>query len=101
VNPVYKNNKSSVFASSVPRSSSSAYVKNRMKVVPKTTSGKYKAIAQAAASPKGVHDILESDDDDTGPGPGAYYNGQQSNFKPETKPQRLQFFGSTVERFTD
>ena len=48
-----------------------------------------------------MQDILESDDEDTGPGPGAYYNGQQTNFKNETKPQRLQFFGSTVERFTD
>ena len=45
--------------------------------------------------------MIESDDEDTVPGPGAYNAAQRSDFKPETKPQRLQFFGSTVERFTE
>lgn len=74
-------------------------------VVAKSTVGesKYKAIKQAAMSPtaSAMKDVLESDDDEVGPGPGAYYHPSQSSFKPETKPQRLQFFGSTVERFTD
>jgi hypothetical protein len=36
------------------------------------------------------------------PGPGAYYNPKQaSSFKTGKIPERLQFFGSTVERFTD
>lgn len=77
-----------------------------MKIISKKNapqSGKYAAISKAAqvASPRGVKDIIESDDDDTGPGPGQYYDAQQSTFKPETRPQRLQFFGSTVERFTE
>lgn len=48
-----------------------------------------------------ANDILESDDEDFGPGPGHYTEGYKSDFRPETKPQRLQFFGSTVERFTE
>ena len=48
-----------------------------------------------------MQDILESDDEELAPGPGHYHDGQKSAFRPETKPQRLQFFGSTVERFTD
>lgn len=45
-------------------------------------------------------DIFESDDEDNQPGPGAYYNPQnQTSFKTGKKPERLQFFGSTVERF--
>lgn len=30
--------------------------------------------------------MLESDDEDLAPGPGAYHNGFKSDFKPETKP---------------
>jgi hypothetical protein len=47
-----------------------------MKVISKkslATEGKYAAIAKAAhvTSPRGgMRDIIESDDDDTGPGPG-------------------------------
>ena len=64
--------------------------------------GKYKAIAEAASPPRGILDVLESDSDDgTGPGPGAYFEGQTSGFRLETKPKRLQFFGSTVERFVE
>ncbi len=48
-----------------------------------------------------IQDILESDDEDVTPGPGQYFDAQISNFRPETKPHRLQFFGSTVERFTE
>ena len=41
----------------------------------------------------------DSDSDDA-PGPGAYFKPtQNSSFIPEGKPERLQFFGSTVERF--
>ena len=94
----------------MPRNASSANGRNRSKVVPASkktqpasTATKYQAIASAAASPikKGIQDVLESDDEDLAPGPGAYHNGFKSDFKPETKPQRLQFFGSTVERFTE
>ena len=74
INPIYKNNKSSAFASRVPRTSSSAVTKNRVKVMAKKdVPPKYQAIAKAAASaisPRGVQDIIESDDDDNGPGPG-------------------------------
>lgn len=64
-----------------------AGVRNRVKKdAPQT--GKYAAIAKAAqvASPRGIKDIIESDDDDTGPGPGQYYDAHQSTFKPETRP---------------
>ena len=46
-------------------------------------------------------DIFEDDDDDYAqPGPGAYYNPKnQTSFKTGKIPERLQFFGSTVERF--
>ena len=46
--------------------------------------------------------MLESDSDsDEGPGPGAYYKASQTAFNPGQRPERLQFFGSTVERFAD
>ena len=32
------------------------------------------------------------------PGPGSY-NYSQANIKPETKPQKFQFFGTTANRF--
>ena len=112
INPIYKNNKSSVFASSVPRNSSSANGRSRVKVVsanskPAQAAGnKYQAIASAAESPLkngggGMQDVLESDEEEQVPGPGRYHDGFKSDFKPETRPQRLQFFGSTVERFTE
>jgi Sperm-tail PG-rich repeat len=42
----------------------------------------------------------EEVDDGTTPGPGQYFNNQSSTtFKPKRVPERLQFFGSTVERF--
>ena len=71
INPIYKNNKSSVFASAVPRNASSANGK-RHKVVPASkktpnTASKYQAIASAASpnkGPAGVQDLLESDDDE-------------------------------------
>lgn len=51
-------------------------------------------------SGRGVQDLIESDSDsDEIPGPGHY--AQQSTFKIERKPERLQYFGSTVERFID
>lgn len=48
-------------------------------------------------------DIYEDDDDDGAvPGPGAYWNPQTcSTFKVKSVPERLQFFGSTVERFNN
>ena len=45
-------------------------------------------------------DIFEDDDDDVQPGPGSYYNPHaMSSFKHNKVPERLQFFGSTVDRF--
>lgn len=45
-------------------------------------------------------DIFEDDDDDVQPGPGSYYNPHiMSSFKNSKVPERLQFFGSTVDRF--
>jgi hypothetical protein len=46
-------------------------------------------------------DYFEDDDDDgITPGPGSYFNPKQSTtFKVKDVPERLQFFGSTVERF--
>lgn len=49
-----------------------------------------------------VDEDLYEDEDDEGmtPGPGAYFNPQQSTtFKVKPVPERMQFFGSTVERF--
>lgn len=63
---------------------------------------KYNAIAKAGSPNRGIQDILESDSDDgTGPGPGAYFEGQTTGFPVESKPKRMQFFGSTVERFSE
>lgn len=44
----------------------------------------------------------DSEDDNT-PGPGAYHDPNKSNFsnKNSVRPQKHQFFGSTVERFAD
>ena len=45
-------------------------------------------------------DIFEDDDDETMPGPGQYYNpNTMSSFNVNKIPERLQFFGSTVDRF--
>ena len=53
-------------------------------------------------APKGIQDVIESDSDsDLAPGPGEYYKASQSAFNQHAQPERLQFFGSTVERFVD
>lgn len=45
-------------------------------------------------------DIFEDDDDEEPPGPGSYYNPKtMSSFNIRKVPERLQFFGSTVDRF--
>ena len=82
VNPVYKNNRSSVFASKVDRDQ-----KNKLRVMSgnknaKKQAGKYAEIAQAASLHKGIQDVLESDEDDETPGPGAHWNPGMSSFKP-------------------
>ena len=42
----------------------------------------------------------DEEDDEQIPGPGSYFNPHQSTtFKIKAVPERLQFFGSTVERF--
>ena len=69
-----------MFASRVPRAQSSSQPgTNRVRVVNKAqhTQSKYQAIAAAAKSPTAgaINDILESDDEDLGPGPGQYFNG--------------------------
>ena len=58
---------------------------------------------QGVPTNRGIEDIIESDSDsESAPGPGAYFKPtQNSSFLPENKPERLQFFGSTVERFAD
>ena len=96
LNPVYKNNKSSAFASRVPRTSTSAFARNRVKVVSKKDApeGKYKEIAKAAMSPNKpngvIGDIEDSEDEDVVPGPGHYYDpGKHTNFKATQKPHRL------------
>ena len=44
-------------------------------------------------------DIFDDDFDEDPPGPGQYYNSAaHTSFKPAKVPERLQFFGSTVER---
>lgn len=45
-------------------------------------------------------DVIDDDEEVEAPGPGAYYNpSAMTSFKTNKKPERLQFFGSTVERF--
>jgi hypothetical protein len=45
-------------------------------------------------------DVIDDDEEYEPPGPGAYYNpNTQTSFKTGKKPERLQFFGSTVDRF--
>ena len=45
-------------------------------------------------------DIFEDEDDGNAPGPGAYHNPRTaSSFKTGKVPERLQFFGPTVDRF--
>lgn len=65
--------------------------------------GQYPSTHGVPYPTNGIQDVLESDtDSDEGPGPGAYYKPQQStSFNPGARPERLQFFGSTVERFVD
>lgn len=43
---------------------------------------------------------LENSKHNNVPGPGAY-SGASTTFASETKPEHLQFFGSTVSRFED
>lgn len=45
--------------------------------------GKYSEVARAANSHRGVQDVLESDDEDETPGPGAHWNPGMSCFKQE------------------
>ena len=45
-------------------------------------------------------DIFEDDDLYDNPGPGAYYNADKNTcFKTSKIPEKLQYFGSKVERF--
>jgi hypothetical protein len=45
-------------------------------------------------------DIFEDEEDEIPPGPGSYYNPKtMSSFNIRKVPERLQFFGSTVDRF--
>ena len=45
-------------------------------------------------------DIFEEDDEEEQPGPGAYYNPKSmSSFNKNKAPEKLQFFGSTSDRF--
>ena len=115
--PLYKHNRSSVFASGVSRDSRSATQKYRKAIQKEkqtkqrvmTTggtharNGHYPHTHGVPATNRGIEDIIESDSDsDEAPGPGAYFKPtQNSSFLPEGKPERLQFFGSTVERFVD
>jgi len=47
-------------------------------------------------------DIFEDEEEEGQPGPGAYFNPKtQSSFKTGKVPERLQFFGSTVDRFSE
>lgn len=72
----------------------------------------HKAGMNRAASQMSLHpkekpdcelDSYEGDEnEDTTPGPGQYYNpGRSTCFKKEPTSEKLQFFGSTVERFAD
>lgn len=99
---------SSMFVSKVPRSTSS--VANRraqsrqmsrggaQSQKPGTQGGR-RALQPASQTGQDL-DIFEDDDDEGAPGPGAYYNPKSmSSFQVNKKPEKLQFFGSTVDRF--
>ena len=104
VEPIYKYNQNSVFASSVGRNKTSH---SRVK---KVIRGKSRPITAANQLSKYnlrqnlSHAVLisdsssESEDADVTPGPG-YYQSGDTNFKPKDVPQNYQFFGSGVERF--
>ena len=94
--PIYKYKPSSVFVSKVAREThkglrSSTHMSG-FGLPPKP---------HTAASQQD-DDYYDEDDEDQPPGPGSYYNPHQSTtFKVKSVPERLQFFGSTVERFHD
>lgn len=87
MNPVYKNNRTSVFASKVTRESRG--MKGKVLSTQPVKNQRYASIAKAASSHRIGPDILESDDDDETPGPGAHWNPNMSSFKKVEKPQRL------------
>ena len=90
--PIYKFQNSSVFSSKVERMYNGP---PKMKV-------KYpRRPSNSAPRDAGILQHLENDDEDEGiPGPGYYYNpGTNSEFSKEPYTGKMQYFGSTVERF--
>ena len=98
------------FASSVPQSRSNTAVgrgfvrtqgqsnQGAVAMSPSTTALTNLGHNTMAPTPQDL-DIFD-DEEEHQPGPGSYYNPQaQTSFKTGKKPERLQFFGSTVERF--
>lgn len=89
--PIYKYKPSSVFVSKVARD----------------THHKLRGSSQLLMKPQSAtapidDDYYDEDEDEYAPGPGSYYNQHASTtFKVKNVPERLQFFGSTVERFQE
>lgn len=95
--PIYKYKPSSVFVSKVERD-------QNMKTLKAQHALSNKPLSQQNTSYNmlGNDDDYYEDDEDDGqaPGPGSYFNPRTSTtFKVKQVPERLQFFGSTVERF--
>ncbi len=91
--PIYKYKQSSVFMSKVERQTGQ-----------KPPKPKGKPPAKAPAQIMEEDDYYDEDDDENPivPGPGHYYNPKLSTtFKQQNVPKSMQFFGSSVERFTD
>lgn len=82
---------SSVFASKVNRIGTGALIRAKSSQVARTNT----VMSEMAKN----MDVIDDDEEVEAPGPGAYYNQNQSSFKTGKKPEKLQFFGSTVERF--
>lgn len=89
--PIYKFQNSSVFSSKVPRMFNNP---SKQKV-------KYKRRASLSApKPPNAFDQANESDDEGIPGPGFYHNPSVvSDFSKEPYTGKMQYFGSTVERF--
>ena len=99
--PVYKYKQSSVFASRVERGESKGK-KSRPTTAVHTNASTRKLYS--ANSMKEFHEDLDEtyESDGVTPGPGYYLdNSKVTCFKKNEIPKKMQFFGSTVDRFEE
>lgn len=101
--PIYKYNKSSVFASKVERATSVQVKKRAKNRLPVGQTRPITAYHNVMREKMGFLDTEIADEsEEEMPGPGYYVQNENiTSFNPKRVPQRQQFFGSTVARFED